>query len=282
MRVFQSIKGLQSFLDDIRKQNKTIGFVPTMGTLHQGHLSLVEESLKGADVTVCSIFVNPIQFNNKEDLDKYPRFIEKDTKMLEEIGCHVLFNPSVDEMYPEEVSTRYDFGELETVMEGAFRPGHFNGVAVVVKRLFDIVDPDYAYFGEKDFQQLAIIRKLVDIHKLPIKIIGCDIIREEDGLAMSSRNLRLTEAQRQHSTFIYKELMKAKSMAINGESPDVIRSSIKKDFEENTNFKLEYFEISEALTLLPIESFQGSSSARAFIAAFLGEIRLIDNIEINS
>lgn len=282
MQIFDAIIQIKEKIKSLKAEGKNIGFVPTMGTLHEGHLSLVTKSIEQCDITVCSIFVNPIQFNNKEDLEKYPRMFEQDRALLEEAGCDIIFCPSEKEMYPEPVTEVYEFGLLEKVMEGAFRPGHFNGVAIVVKKLFDIVEPHYAYFGEKDFQQLAIIKQLVKIHNLTINVIGCDIIRENDGLAMSSRNLRLNASDRKESTFIFKNLNKAKQMAIGGKSISEIKEQIALEFEKNPNFTLEYFEIANPLTLMTLDSFDQGQAARAFIAAYIGGIRLIDNIEINS
>jgi len=185
MKVFDSVREIKKHLAEEKNTQKTIGFVPTMGALHEGHLELMRRAKEENDLLVVSVFVNPIQFNNQEDLAKYPRDLNRDKQLLESVGCDILFAPTVDEMYPEaKIVEKFDFAELATVMEGAFRPGHFNGVAVVVKRLFNIIEPTRAYFGEKDFQQLAIIQKLVEIEEMPIKIVSCPIVREPDGLAM--------------------------------------------------------------------------------------------------
>ena len=214
MEIFDEIQLLKTKLTELKGQGKSIGFVPTMGALHQGHLSLIEKSNLENDYTVCSIFVNPIQFNNPNDLEKYPRNLDGDIEMLNAQLCDFIFAPTVTEMYPKYLpKEEFYFGYLEEVMEGKFRPGHFYGVAVVVKRLFDIVEPNKAYFGIKDFQQLTIIRELVRYSQLPIEIVACPIIREADGLAMSSRNVRLSKEQRQAAPFIYQTLLKVKKKA---------------------------------------------------------------------
>lgn len=279
MQVFKHKKELSDHIGQLRRQGKTIGFVPTMGALHEGHLSLMEKARKENDVLVVSIFVNPIQFNNKSDLQVYPRNLEADKKRLESVPCDLLFVPTEEEMYPEPVTEKYDFGELETVMEGAFRPGHFKGVAVVVKRLFDIVMPHRAYFGEKDFQQLTIIKKLVAMEKLPVQIIPCPIVREANGLAMSSRNERLTADQRQEAAFIFKTLQTAKKRK--GDiCPSPLKQMVYNLFDANKHLRLEYFEIADELTLKPITAWSQSNGMIAFVAAWMGEVRLIDNLRI--
>lgn len=279
MQVFQRINDLRSFLDEQKAGGKLTGFVPTMGALHKGHLSLMQKAKAENDLLAVSIFVNPIQFNNPDDLKKYPRDVEADKKLLESVGCDVLFLPSEEEMYPEPVTRTYDFGKLVTVMEGVFRPGHFNGVAVVVHKLFDIVKPDRAYFGEKDFQQLAIIKKLVETERLPVEIVPCPIIREEDGLAMSSRNALLTPEQRKNAPFIYQKLLEAKRrkdiLCVNH-----LRQMIINLFDANENFRLEYFEIVDDRNLQPVGNWNDSVGTVACVAAWMGEVRLIDNIRI--
>jgi len=279
MHIFPKIKELRYFLDKQKVAGKKVGFVPTMGALHEGHLSLMRKAKAENDLLVVSIFVNPIQFNNPDDLKKYPRDVENDKKLLRSIGCDVLFLPSEEEMYPEPVTKTYDFGELASVMEGVFRPGHFNGVAVVVHKLFDIVQPDRAYFGEKDFQQLAIIKKLVEMENIPVEIVPCPIVREQDGLAMSSRNVRLTPEQRRNAPFIYQKLQEAKKRK------DVLcvgplRQLIINLFEANEHFKLEYFEIVDDRNLQPIKSWDDHVGTVACIAVWMGDVRLIDNIRI--
>lgn len=260
-----------------KKSGQKIGFVPTMGALHQGHLELMKKAKKENDLLVVSIFVNPIQFNNPSDLEKYPRDLEKDKALLEEVGCDVLFVPEVSEMYPEKATKQFNFGNLEKVMEGAFRPGHFNGVAVVVEKLFDIVKPDKAYFGEKDFQQLAIIQRMVVLEEVPVQIVPCQTIREKDGLAMSSRNERLTKAERKIAPFIAQILTEAKSK-MSSLSPNEIRLLVENKFRDQPEFELEYFEIADDKTLQPTFNWSESQGIVGFIAAYLGKVRLIDNI----
>ncbi len=275
MEVFRTKAELQAALQG----EKNIGFVPTMGALHQGHISLIKRAVSEAKVIVCSIFVNPIQFNNKEDLEKYPRDEENDLQLLKKAGCNMVFIPSEQEMYPEEVTENYQFGALEQVMEGAFRPGHFNGVAVVVKRLFDIVKPQKAFFGEKDFQQLAIICQLVKQENIQVEIVPCPIVREEDGLAMSSRNMRLSLEDRAQAPFIYQMLQMAKQYSAIKKAEEV-RKIITKQFENNPHFKLEYFEIVDAETLQPVSFFEEHESVVACVATWLGGVRLIDVLRL--
>ncbi len=279
MKVLSTTKEIRAYLEQKKADGKTIGFVPTMGALHKGHLELMLRAKKENDLLVVSIFVNPVQFNNADDLKNYPRTLEEDTKKLESVNCDVLFVPNVDEMYPQAVTTQYNFGTLETVMEGRFRPGHFNGVAIVVKRLFDIVTPDRAYFGEKDFQQLAIIKKLVAMEKIPVEIVPCAIVREIDGLAMSSRNRLLSPEERLLAPFIYKTLQEAKRRR-NHICANPLRQMIINIFEGNKNFKLEYFDIVNDKTLQPINSWNDKVGTVACVALWLGNIRLIDNIRI--
>lgn len=277
MLVFERKNELIAFVRNAKDQGKTIGFVPTMGALHAGHLSLVKISVEQCDMTIASIFVNPIQFNNPKDLEKYPRTFDADSKMLEEAGCDVIFYPSVDEMYPTEAVEKFDFGQLETVMEGAFRPGHFNGVAVVVKRLFEIVNPDKAYFGKKDFQQLAIVKALVKQIQFPVEIIGMETVREPDGLAMSSRNMRLSSDERTKAVEISKVLKfiqenKSRYSPLLLEAQAIDRLS--------KNFKIEYIQIVDGHSLQPISSWNQTDYPIVCVAAFLGKVRLIDNLEL--
>ncbi len=278
MITFDTIQATKQFLSKEKIQGRSIGFVPTMGALHEGHLELMRRAKRENDLLAVSVFVNPIQFNNPDDLKKYPRDLEKDMRLLESVGCDVLFAPAVEEMYPEEeVTEKFNFGKLETVMEGAFRAGHFNGVAVVVKRLFNIIEPDKAYFGEKDFQQLAIIQKLVEMEKMPLEIVPCPIVREEDGLAMSSRNERLTVSERAIAPFIYKTLRDAVNLK-NSKSPDEVKTWVDRKFREESKFELEYFEIADDKGLQPVSEWDKSVGTVGFVAAFLGKVRLIDNI----
>jgi len=278
MIVFEKIRDLNSFILHKRESGKTIGFVPTMGALHVGHISLVEKSVSENDITVVSIFVNPIQFNNPTDLEKYPRDLKSDQEMLEAAGVDIIFAPSVEEMYPEPVTANYEFGPLSTVMEGEFRPGHFNGVAVVVHKLFEIVMPHRAYFGEKDFQQLQIIKSLVRNLNLPVQIIPCPISREDDGLARSSRNARLTPEMREAAPFIHAQLVKARELALSMTSEE-LEDWMRKSFNSHQLLKLEYFSIADGETLSHIQG-KIPLNAYGFIAVFAGEIRLIDNIRL--
>ncbi len=282
MVIFNKINPVSEWVANQKKEGKSIGFVPTMGALHQGHLALVEQAGRENDLVVCSIFVNPIQFNNKEDLKKYPRTIESDLQKLDGAGCDVVFNPGTEEMYPAgHQSKTYDFGRLDKVMEGRFRPGHFNGGAPVVKKLFDIVQPHRAYFGQKDFQQLQIVRSLVRKEKLDIQVIGCPTIREAGGLALSSRNTRLTESQRREASRIYQALEKAREMY--PEFPvDQIKQQIIEVIDASTELELEYAEIVHPDTLLPVTRAGRNTSAVACVAAHAGKVRLIDNMYLNS
>lgn len=277
MLIFEKIKETSSWLLSEKEKGQCIGFVPTMGALHQGHLELMKRAKQENELLVVSIFVNPIQFNNPSDLEKYPRDIEKDKTLLEEVGCDVLFVPEVSEMYPRESTKIFDFGKLEKVMEGAFRPGHFNGVAVVVEKLFNIVKPDRAYFGEKDFQQLAIIQKMVEIENLNVQIVPCPIIREKDGLAMSSRNKRLTAGERAIAPFIYQLLTEAREKAATA-TPAEIRLMVKNKFADQPEFNLEYFELADDRTLQPVSDWSEPQGIIGFVAVHLGKVRLIDNI----
>lgn len=280
MVLFNEILPLQSYLSEFKGSSK-IGFVPTMGALHRGHLSLVERAKKENDLVVASIFVNPTQFDRAEDLLKYPKTLESDKQLLNSVGCDVIFAPTVQEMYPEKIaSQKFNFAGLDAVMEGKFRLGHFDGVGTVVKRLFDIVKPDNAYFGEKDYQQLMIVKKMVETEKITVNIIGCRISREPDGLAMSSRNKRLTEVQRLEAPLIYKSLQKAKAMFPDNDL-EKIKEMVSDKFFGNEILKLEYFEIADATTLMPADKKTEDKKYRGFIAVFADTVRLIDNIALN-
>jgi pantoate--beta-alanine ligase len=251
-----------------------------MGALHEGHLELMRRAKQENDILVASIFVNPIQFNNKEDLKKYPRNLNRDAELLKSVGCDVLFAPDTKEMYPEgQISKSYDFGDIEHVMEGSSRPGHFNGVGVVVSRLFEICIPHNAYFGEKDFQQLAIIKKLVDIENTRVNIVPCAIVREADGLAMSSRNVRLTDHEREIAPFIYQTLKMAKSSK-DTLCPKKMKAFVLENFIDKTEFNVEYFEIADDTNLQPVKQWNEEVGSLGFIAVKLGKVRLIDNIRI--
>jgi pantoate--beta-alanine ligase len=279
MQTFETILPLQQKIAELKQSGKSIGFVPTMGALHQGHLDLMQKAKQENDVLVVSIFVNPIQFNNPSDLEKYPRTLDQDKQLLQSVNCDLLFAPDAKEMYPEPDKTIYHFGKLATVMEGAFRPGHFNGVAVVVKKLFEIVSPHKAYFGEKDFQQLAIIQSLVKQQKLSVTIVPCSTIREADGLAMSSRNMRLSPEERAIAPEIHKILQKTVSLR-NVLSPNEMEQYAKNAFNKIQAFDLEYVSIADDTDLQPIEHWNDVSGARIFVALQLGNVRLIDNVRI--
>lgn len=276
MRKIDSINEVVGLVSEIKAQGKTIGLVPTMGALHIGHLSLIEKARKENDIIICSVFVNPIQFNNQEDLDKYPRDIEKDCLLLEDAGCDYVFSPSAEEVYAEKPTEKFDFGALETVMEGKMRPGHFNGVATIVSRLFNWINPTRAYFGEKDFQQLAIIKDMVRQLNSPVEIVPCPIVRESDGLAMSSRNMRLSEEKRAIASKINSILKKSVSMKENI-SLSQIKSFVKNEFSLLKDFELEYFELVDDATLQPVNQ-KGENGVVGCVAVWLGGVRLIDVI----
>lgn len=281
MILFYKKSELTSHIHDLKKRDKSIGFVPTMGALHQGHLSLVEQARNENDLVVASIFVNPTQFDNQEDLLKYPKKLESDLNLLKEAGCHLVFIPAVEEMYTEQVEPKhFDFGGIEFEMEGKFRTGHFDGVATIVNELFKIVRPTIAYFGEKDFQQLQIIKKLVELEELPIIIKGCPIFREKDGLAMSSRNLRLTDEQRKVAPFVYSILTKAKEK-FKTQNIEKITKWVENQFNDHSLLDLEYFLIADENSLKPSIHKEISKKYRAFIAVYAGKIRLIDNINLS-
>jgi len=282
MPIFYGKAALIDYLKSIKTQNSTIGFVPTMGALHQGHLSLMQQSLAENDTTVVSIFVNPTQFNNPEDLLKYPRTLEADIEKIRGLNTDiVLYAPAVDDIYEGKVlSQAFDFDGLENQMEGKFRPGHFDGVGTIVKRLFEIVTPTNAYFGEKDFQQLQIVKKMVSKNKLKVNVIGCDIYRESNGLAMSSRNERLTEQERSDASLIFTTLNLAKEKFKTNSATDV-KKWVERSFDKNPSFDLEYFQIADETTLTPCLRKSDNKNYRAFIAVTINNIRLIDTISLN-
>ncbi|RCS28346.1 pantoate--beta-alanine ligase [Polaribacter sp. WD7] len=281
MKIFITKTEIKSYLSSLKEQNKSIGFVPTMGALHQGHLSLIKKAQQKNDLVVVSVFVNPTQFDKKEDLINYPKTIENDTKLLKSVSCDVLFLPSVEEIYDNNVtSERFDFDGLEHQMEGEFREGHFDGVGTIVKTLFEIITPNKAYFGEKDFQQLQIIKKMVAKHRLDVKVKGCPIFREEDGLAMSSRNTRLTEAHRNAAPFIYETLKKVRKKFGTNNALE-LTEWVKNQFKKQPLLDIEYFMIADEKTLKPTKYQESDKKYRAFIAVFAGNIRLIDNISLH-
>jgi len=278
MDIFRTKAELQNKITQLKENNCSIGFVPTMGALHEGHISLVRCCNKENDITVVSIFVNPAQFNEREDYEKYPRDVQKDIDWLKEFDCDIVFNPSETEMYPEPDNRTFDFGDLDKILEGYYRPGHFNGVAKVVSKLFDYVRPHKAYFGEKDFQQLAVIRQLTQKEDMNIEVVGCSIVREEDGLAMSSRNKRLNSEERKNAAEISKVLFKSREkkdeMNVEG-----IKNWVKDQLNKNVYINVEYFDIVNENDLKPVQSWTESKDIRGVIAAWVGNIRLIDNIK---
>lgn len=279
MKVLKSKKTLIDYVERQREMGKKIGFAPTMGALHQGHLSLYKAAKKENDEVISSIFVNPTQFNNPDDFQKYPKTLEKDLELLEKAGVDAVYVPNVEEMYPDGLnSKKYDFDGLENEMEGKYRPGHFDGVGTIVEELFRQVQPHNAYFGEKDYQQLAIIKKMVEKTKLPVKIHGVPTLREEDGLAMSSRNVRLTETQRKEATIIYETLTKVKEW-FKVISLEEIKQKVT-DIFRNSNFELEYFVIADEETLKEANAIDENKEYRAFIVAYADTVRLIDNMHL--
>ena len=278
MKVIHTTENWKAGLSVLKAQGKKVGLVPTMGALHAGHASLVKRSVNENDVTVVSVFVNPTQFNDKNDLVKYPRTLEADCKLLEDCGATLVFAPSVEEMYPEPDTRQFGYAPLDTVMEGAFRPGHFNGVCQIVSKLFDAVKPHRAYFGEKDFQQLAIIREMVRQMKFDLEIVGCPIVREEDGLALSSRNARLSSDERENALNISRTLFKSRTFAAT-HSVSETQKMVEDAIAAAPGLRLEYFEIVDGNTLQKIGDWNETSYAVGCITVFCGEVRLIDNIK---
>lgn len=278
MIIINNFKELSSQLSTIRLSNKLIGFVPTMGALHAGHASLVKASKERCEVTVCSIFVNPLQFNNREDFDHYPVTIEKDISLLTDLGCDILFLPSEKEIYPDEGSKnkQYDLGYLENILEGKFRPGHFQGVCLVVERLLSMVKPHLLFLGQKDFQQCLVIEKLIDIMGVDIKVIKCPTLREESGLAKSSRNLRLTQNELVTAAELYKTLKYISENASAKDFMDLKKKAVA--HLEKEGFTIEYIALANAENLKPEDRFSAGKDQVILIAAYLGGIRLIDNL----
>ncbi len=275
MQIIKTIQLLREILEN--NTNKTVGFVPTMGALHEGHISLVKKSVEENDICVVSIFVNPTQFNNADDLLKYPRTLEADALLLKKAGCNIVFAPEVQEMYPEQDKRTFDFGSLEQVMEGVHRPGHFNGVAQIVSKLFAAVQPDKAYFGEKDFQQLVIVREMTRQAGYKIQIIACPIVREKSGLAMSSRNMRLSEEQREKAALIFRTLSISKTMKDQKSVRDLCLW-IMENINTEPALEVEYFDIVNGYNLQSVESWTDTDYPVGCIAVFCGDVRLIDNI----
>ena len=282
MQILKEKEALSKLVRALKNDRHSIGFVPTMGALHEGHLSLIEQALSTCDKVVVSIFVNPTQFNNPEDLQKYPRTLEKDVELIKKLSDDVIvFSPTASEIYGDSISSEeFSFDGLEYQMEGKYRSGHFNGVGTIVKRLFEMVEPDKAFFGEKDYQQLQIIKKLVEKQGLNVEVIGCPIYREKNGLARSSRNERLSAGERQKAAFIYEILQKVKE-DFGTKSAKEITTWVSNQFESQPGLLLEYFEIANADNLLSVQEEDMTKKYRAFIAAYSGDIRLIDNIALN-
>ena len=278
MKVVHTIKGLQEELSALRQQGKSVGLVPIMGALHAGHASLVKRCVAENQVTVVSDFVNPTQFNDLNDLKKYPRTLDADCQLLDACGASFVFAPSVEEIYPEPDTRHFSYAPLDTVMEGAFRPGHFNGVCQIVSKLFDIVKPDRAYFGEKDFQQLAIIREMVKQMKFPLEIVGCPIVREADGLALSSRNSRLNDEERKNALNISKTLFESRNFAASHSVAET-KQFVEEAINQAPGLRLEYFELVDGRTLQSIQNWDDTDYAVGCITVFCGEVRLIDNIK---
>ncbi|MGB2458152.1 MAG: pantoate--beta-alanine ligase [Flavobacteriales bacterium] len=281
MRVLTNINSLNQLLENSRVSNKIIGFVPTMGALHEGHLSLVKLAQKDCDIVVCSIFINPTQFNDSNDLENYPITIEEDIKLLEEQSCDILFLPNVTEMYPQGLNTKqYQLNGIDKVLEGRKRPGHFDGVCTIVHRLFSIVKPNTAYFGEKDFQQVAVIRQMVNSLSLPIQINTGKTIREKDGLAKSSRNTLLSTTQRKKAAHVYASLQKIKSLYGKVDCTQ-LKEMIKDDVNQVQDMQLDYVEIVNPHSFRPLQGKGIKEEAVALMAVFLGKVRLIDNLSLN-
>lgn len=277
MKVLRTVGELRSAMDAAREAGQTIGLVPTMGALHAGHMSLVDTARRQNDIVVASVFVNPTQFNNPNDLSTYPRTEEADCALLDEHGADYAFIPSVEEMYPEPDTRVFDLGEVAAVMEGAMRPGHFNGVAQVVSKLFDMVRPTRAYFGEKDFQQIAVIRKMVQLEGFDLEIVACPIKREADGLALSSRNVRLTPEGRKQAPAIHRILEQSLSLAAT-KSPDELKRWVKEQIDAVPGLETEYYEIADALTMQPVQNWDSPNGTVGCVTVYCGDVRLIDNI----
>ena len=281
MLVIQTKKELKDKLSATFLKDKSLGLVPTMGALHQGHLSLIKKAFAENDHVVVSIFVNPTQFNNKQDLEKYPKNLENDVQLISTVSDNIIiYTPSVNEIYQNNIEAEiYDFNGLDTVMEGEFRYNHFNGVGTIVEELLTSIKPNKAYFGEKDFQQLTIIKKLVKLKNIPVQIIGCPIVREESGLAMSSRNERLSKDLRKEAAFIYKTLKEAK-IKFGTKSALEVTNWVVNEFKKNDKLNIEYFQIADTEQLQPLKRKSKNKNYRAFIAVFADDIRLIDNIAL--
>jgi pantoate--beta-alanine ligase len=278
MQIFTKIEALKAFLKEKRALSKTVGLVPTMGALHKGHLHLVETSRHDNDITVSTIYVNPTQFNNARDLEKYPRTFEQDSVVLEKAGCDALFYPSNEEIYEHPSTLSFDFGQLDKVFEGEFRPGHFSGVALVVSKLLNIVLPDIAYFGQKDYQQFMVISRLVEELKFNVQLKCISTQRETDGLAMSSRNNRLTPEERKKATILFRSLTTARDMLLMKGSVSEAQVAVQQLWGKEVGIKLDYFAVAEAKNLNALDNVKDAGSAILLIAGYVGEVRLIDNL----
>jgi pantoate--beta-alanine ligase len=276
MRILRDVASAGQFIQGQKANGKQVGLVPTMGALHNGHLSLVRQCNANNDLSVASIFVNPIQFTNPTDLAKYPRTLERDTEMLKNVGCQAVFCPSADEMYKTQPKISLDFGALDKTLEGKFRPGHFSGVGIIVAKLFNILQPDTAYFGLKDFQQYLVVTQLVRDFSFPVKLVGCDIVREPDGLAMSSRNERLSANERTKAALLYQVLRQSREELRAKDLPHIKKDAA--DFLTQNNIRLEYFELAHRETLEIQSQFNPTTPTILLIAAYVGEVRLIDNL----
>jgi pantoate--beta-alanine ligase len=278
MEIFKKIAPLKAFLEEIRRSTKSIGLVPTMGALHNGHLALIEASKAQNSFTICSIYINPTQFNNPKDLEKYPRDLVKDVEMLQKVGCDAVFCPENDQMYASKPDIKFDFGDLDKVMEGKFRPGHFSGVALVVSKLFNIVTPHNAYFGQKDWQQFAVIQRMVEELMFGLKLHSVPTVREADGLAMSSRNRRLDVNQRKQAIIFYQALLEAKKMFQAGNDVPTVKQKVGNIINKEPGIVREYFEVVDRTNLNVLEIVKGADKPIMCIAGYVGEVRLIDNM----
>lgn len=281
MKVITHKKALREYLTSVRKNDKSVGFVPTMGALHEGHLTLIKNSVRDNDFTVCSIYVNPTQFNNSDDLEKYPRTLEKDCLMLQEVGCDLVFAPDTSEVYSGDTVTSISFGYLEEILEGKFRPGHFKGVGLIVSKLFHMVQPDRSYFGQKDYQQFVIINKMTKDLDIPVQLSRVPIVREEDGLAMSSRNMRLSKDERIQAPVFYQALLQAEQSLKDGSGIAAALEAGNKLIAQKEGVSLEYFEIADPNTLMPVSDETVGVEVVLCVAGYVGGIRLIDNLIVS-
>lgn len=280
MFIFTTTAELRAHVETARRAGRRLGLVPTMGALHEGHLQLVRAAAQACDEVIASVFVNPTQFNNPEDLRRYPRLPEQDAAALRSVGCAALFMPAVVEMYPQPTGLHFDFGPLEQVMEGAHRPGHFNGVATVVSKLFHLARPHAAYFGQKDFQQVAIVRQLIADLSFDLELVVYPTVREADGLAMSSRNVRLSPAARAVAPLLYQVLSQAAALVREGVGPAAVQQQALAALTREPQFTPEYFEVADAQTLQPLTSYEAGRAVVLCVAAHLGGVRLIDNVVV--